>query len=102
MLAVQFNAQKMNQPCLDLAEKPRNDCLFVSRLNMLFCSHNMTGFLKYCNCKFLKICDPGPQNSLKSLGYIWSNIQKYIAWVKIIDFSCMPKINRILSKDHVP
>ncbi len=52
MLAVQFNAQKMNQPCLDLAEKPRNDCLFVSRLNMLFCSHKMTGFLKYCNCKF--------------------------------------------------
>ncbi len=40
--------------------------------------------------------------SLKSLGYICSNSQKYIVWVKIIDFSFMPKIIRILSKDHVP
>ncbi len=29
--------------------------------------------------------------SLKSLGYICSNSQKYIVWVKIIDFSFMPK-----------
>ncbi len=28
--------------------------------------------------------------------------QKYIAWVKIINFSFMPKIISILSKDHVP
>uniref|UniRef100_A0A8C1L2U2 Extended synaptotagmin-like protein 1b n=1 Tax=Cyprinus carpio TaxID=7962 RepID=A0A8C1L2U2_CYPCA len=28
--------------------------------------------------------------------------KKYIVWVKIIDFSFMPKINRILSKDHFP
>ncbi len=38
---------------------------------------------------------------LKSLEYICSDSQKYIVWVKIIDFSFMPKI-RILSKDHVP
>ncbi len=38
----------------------------------------------------------------KSLGYICSNSQKYIVWVKITDFSFMPKIIRILSKDHVP
>ncbi len=38
---------------------------------------------------------------LKSLGYICSNSQKYIASVKIIDFSFMAKIIRILSKDHV-
>ncbi len=38
----------------------------------------------------------------KSLGYICSNTQKYIVWVKMIDFSLMPKIIRILSKDHVP
>ncbi len=42
------------------------------------------------------------KTSLKSLGYICSNSQKYIVWVKIIDFSFMPKIIRILSKDHVP
>ncbi len=42
------------------------------------------------------------KTSLKSLGYICSNSQKYIVWVKIIHFSFMPKIIRILSKDHVP
>ncbi len=40
------------------------------------------------------------KTSLKSLGYIWSNSQKCIAWVKITFF--MPKIIRTLSKDHVP
>ncbi len=39
--------------------------------------------------------------SLKSLGYICSKSQKYIVSVKIIDFF-MPKIIRILNKDHVP
>ncbi len=28
--------KKMNQPCLDLAEKPGNAFVFFSRLNMLF------------------------------------------------------------------
>ncbi len=37
------------------------------------------------------------KRSLKSLGYICSNNQKYIVWVIIIDFSLMPKIIRILS-----
>ncbi len=36
------------------------------------------------------------KSSLKSLGYIYSNSQKYIVWVKIINFSFMPKIIRIL------
>uniref|UniRef100_A0A673KRF5 Gap junction protein n=1 Tax=Sinocyclocheilus rhinocerous TaxID=307959 RepID=A0A673KRF5_9TELE len=45
---------------------------------------------------------PEVLEDLKSLGYICSNSQKYIVWVKIIDFSFMPKIIRILSKDHVP
>ncbi len=36
------------------------------------------------------------KSSVKSLGYICSNNQKYIVWVKIIDFSFMPKIIRIL------
>ncbi len=47
-------------------------------------------------------CDLDHKTSLKSLGYICSNSQKYIVWVKIIDFSFMPKIIRTLSKDHVP
>ncbi len=42
------------------------------------------------------------KTSLKSLGYICSNSQQYIVWVKIIHFSFMPKIICILSKDHVP
>ncbi len=42
------------------------------------------------------------KTSLKSLGYICSNSQQYIVWVKIIHFSFMPKIISILSKDHVP
>ncbi len=42
------------------------------------------------------------KTSLKLLGYICSNSQQYIVWVKIIHFSFMPKIIRILSKDHVP
>ncbi len=41
------------------------------------------------------------KTSLKSLEYICSNSQKYMLWVKIIDFSFMPKIIRILNKDHV-
>ncbi len=36
------------------------------------------------------------KSSVKSLGYICSNNQKYIVWVKIIDFSFMPKIIEIL------
>ncbi len=36
------------------------------------------------------------KSSLKSLGYICSNSQQYIVWVKNIDFSFMPKIIRIL------
>ncbi len=48
------------------------------------------------------ICDLEHKTSLKSLGYICSNSQKYIVWVKMIDFSFMPKIIRILSKDPVP
>ncbi len=38
--------------------------------------------------------------SLKSVGYVCSNSQKYIVWDKKIDLSFMPKIIRILSKDE--
>ncbi len=36
------------------------------------------------------------KSSVKSLGYICRNSQQYIVWVKIITFSFMPKIIRIL------
>ncbi len=36
------------------------------------------------------------KSSVKSLGYIYSNNQQYIAWVIIIDFSFMTEIIRIL------
>ncbi len=41
------------------------------------------------------------KSQVSSHGYICSNSQQYIVWVKIIDFSFMPKIITILSKDHV-
>ncbi len=44
--------------------------------------------------------DPGAQNIIAH-GYICSNSQQYTVWVEIIVFSFMPKINRLLSKDHV-
>ncbi len=52
-----------------------------------------------------KIVTLDHKTSHKSHGYICSNSQQYIVWVKSIiniDFSFMPKIIRILSKDHVP
>ncbi len=39
---------------------------------------------------------------LSRWGIICSNSQKYIVRFKIIDFYFMPKIIRILRKDHVP
>ncbi len=56
-------------------------------------------FIKYQQQTYVTL---DQKNSLKSLGYICSNSQKYIVCVKLIDFSFMPKIIRILSKDHVP
>ncbi len=55
--------------------------------------------------RLFNMCDPGMEHktSLKSLGYICSNSQQYIVWVKIIHFSFMPKIISILNSiDHVP
>ncbi len=62
-----------------------------------FCVPNMVmGFIFYIYVTLEH------KSSLKSLGYICSNSQQYIVWVKIIDFSFMTKIIRTLSKDHVP
>ncbi len=38
---------------------------------------------------------------INSTGIFVANSQLYIEWVKSIDFYFMPKITRILSKDHV-
>ncbi len=62
--------------------------------------------LLHGKCVFLPACTLNVtldhKTSLKSLEYICSNSQKYIEWVKIIEFSFMPKIIRTLSTDHVP
>ncbi len=42
------------------------------------------------------------KSSLKQHRYICSNNQQYTVWVKIINFSLMPKIIKIFNKDHVP
>ncbi len=42
------------------------------------------------------ICDPGTKAVISKHRYICSNRQQYIVWVKIIHFSFMPKIIRIL------
>ncbi len=51
--------------------------------------------------KNLKLNTTKPVLSSK-VANICSNSQNYIMWVKVIDFSFMSKIIRILSKDHVP
>ncbi len=55
-------------------------CLFW----LLFFSTMRTG-------AFTQICDAGAQNQSISSTGICSNSQQYIVWVKIIDFSFMPK-----------
>ncbi len=57
-------------------------------------------YVIHCVCIYIYIyMTLNHKTSLKSLGYICSNSQKYILWLKIIDFSFMPKIISI-SKDH--
>ncbi len=75
---------------------PKYNCLHNICVNTVYIYYI---YINTNTCMY--ICDPGPQTNLKSLGFICSNSQKYI-WVKIIDFSFMPKIIRILSSDHVP
>ncbi len=65
----------------------------------------MTIYAEYINvtmCVYILYVYMDHKTSLKLLGYICNNSQKYIVWVKIIDFSFMPKIIRILSIDHIP
>lgn len=41
------------------------------------------------------------EQNLMLRGYIFGKIQKYILWVKMIDFTFVAKIISILSKGHV-
>ncbi len=64
---------------------------------MLLIKSDSKDIYYYCNYYIilfiimLQICDSGPQTSLKSLGYICSNSQQYIVWVKMIDLYFIPK-----------
>ncbi len=72
----------------------KNITLFVISENLLICIIIIIIIILYVTLDH--------KTSLKSLGYVCSNSQKYIIWVKILNFSFMQKIIRILSKDHVP
>ncbi len=59
-------------------------------------------FIRRCYPEWLTNVTLEHKISFKSLGCITSKSQQYIVWVKMIDFSFMTKMIRILSKDHVP
>ncbi len=97
--------------CFSLFSGPQQCYLHGSQMD----SHKPSGFY----LKYLKLCSEDEQsfyvvgtacglvNNDKMIilglrSYIYSNRPKYIVWVNIIHFSFMPKIIRILSKDHVP
>ncbi len=74
------------------------------KINYLYCHTLCTQFLATRLCamavqdmKNVQYVTLEHKTNLKSLGYICSNNQQYIVWVKMIDFSFMPKIIRILS-----
>ena len=79
-------------------------------LNVLIFLHpqipDVQNIVKYCpiltNHTSIPYVTLDHKTSLMLHGYICGNSQQNIVWVKIIDFSFMPKIIRILSKDHVP
>ncbi|XDV28083.1 hypothetical protein PO909_031478, partial [Leuciscus waleckii] len=72
------------------ARKKVNELCTVDQGTYLYCIHTLT----YVTLDH--------KTSHKSHRYICGNSQQYIIWVKIIDFFFMPKIIRILSKDHDP
>ncbi len=65
---------------------------------------NNDGNLKMLSSQIILQRDMYPWSTkpvLSRWGIFVSNRPQYIAWVKIINFSFMPKIFSILSKDHV-
>ncbi len=76
----------------DLGDKPITSSILMHNSSCTNCSFGSTWYVTLDHTTL----------SLKSLGYIHSNSQNCIVWVKIIDFSFMPKIIRILNKNHIP
>ncbi len=76
-------------------------CLVTGRIKVQLMTSSAYVVYNYClisaTCVILE-----HKRSHKQHGYICSNSQQYIVWVKIIHFSFMPKIIRLLIKDHVP
>ncbi len=69
-------------------------CMYIFKKNML-CIYIKYTYKLYQLHEFIYVTLEH-KSSVKSLGYICSNRQKYTVWVKIINFSFMPKIIRIL------
>ncbi len=64
---------------------------------------NQSSFQEICAITEM-ICDQdhAPKKTVLNRWGIFVAIAKqYIVWVKIIDFTCMSKVIKILSKDHV-
>ncbi len=80
-----------------------NNYLYASDLGeiIIFIKNNNFTWFNHSGCLCNTFLTLEHKSSVKSLGYICSNSQQYIVWVKIIIFSFMPKIIRTLSKDHV-
>ncbi len=76
--------------CVLMVTFDENRVVFKSKIFKVYLKHtcNSSTLIKYVTLEH--------KSSVKSLGYICSNNQEYIVWVKIIDFSFMPKIIRIL------
>ncbi len=68
----------------------------MSSFTMCFLYHNPVMQCRFLLCMYdlsdITYVTLEHKSSLKSLGCICSKSQKYIVWVKIIDFSFMPKI----------
>ncbi len=84
------------------AGQVRNACQLFFLLKQIILNDTNTFIFMFIIIMFYAYVTLEHKTNLKSLGYICSNSQKYIVWVKIIHFSFMPNIFRTFSKDHVP
>ncbi len=79
---------------VDIAASNQKDIYNFSQPNSLFLARQCVIIMINVTLDY--------KTSLKSHRYICSNCQQYIVWVKMILFNLMPKVIRILRKDHVP
>ncbi len=87
--------------CLFFLSLLFSSCLDLSLTYYFFLFFHIVSSLLFIS-SLLSYVTLDHKTSLKSHRYICSNRQQYIVWVKMIHFSFMPKVSRILSKDHVP